>query len=301
MKQQHRFDLEPFTVRPGSSVRLKDVRTGAPPDIVSRLDAQTALAEDIAHMASAQELLWASARHGVLIILQAMDAAGKDGTIKHVMSGVNPQGCSVHAFKAPTDEEVAHHFLWRPIRALPGRGRIAIFNRSYYEEVLVTRVHPKFLERQAINPADIDTQFWQSRYEDINNFERTLTRGGTCVIKIFLNVSKGEQYKRFMQRLDDPEKHWKFSPADVDERALWKQYRKAYEAAIEATSTSWAPWYIVPADDKWFTRACVADIITSRIAELDLRYPVLKDDQQRALEQARSRLLAESKSQQDDD
>jgi PPK2 family polyphosphate:nucleotide phosphotransferase len=301
MKQHHRFDLEPYTVRPRSSVRLKELRTEAPPDLVSRIDAQTALAEDIAHLAAAQELIWASSSHSVLIILQAMDAAGKDGTIKHVMSGVNPQGCSVHSFKAPTDQEVAHHFLWRPIRALPGRGRIAIFNRSYYEEVLVTRVHPKFLERQAINLDDINKEFWETRYEDINNFEHTLTRGGTCIIKIFLHLSKGEQFKRFMERLNDPEKHWKFSPADVDERALWKQYRRAYEAAIEATSTPWAPWYIVPADDKWFTRACVADIITSRIAELDLRYPVLNQEQKQALEQARARLQAEGRGQPEDD
>jgi len=301
MKQHHRFDLQPFIVRPGTAVRLRDFPTGAPPDVLSRMDAQAALAEDIAHLASAQELIWASARHSVLIVLQAMDAAGKDGTIKHVMSGVNPQGCSVHAFKVPTDEEAAHHFLRRPALALPARGRIAIFNRSYYEEVIVTRIRTRFLERQRIDLSTVDDRFWSRRYDEINRFEHALVDADTCIIKIFLHVSKQEQYKRFMERLDDPAKHWKFSPADVDERALWKHYRKAYEAAISATSTEWAPWHIVPADDKWFTRACVADIITSRIAELDPRFPVLSAEQKKALEGARLRLQSERPGQSEDE
>jgi PPK2 family polyphosphate:nucleotide phosphotransferase len=226
----------------------------------------------------------------VLVVLQALDAAGKDGTIKHVMSGVNPQGCQVFSFKKPTAEELDHNFLWRYMRCLPERGRIGIFNRSYYEDVLVVKVHPELLTVQKLPPAKRDKAFWQARYEDINAFERHLVRNGTIILKFFLNVSKKEQKRRFLERLENPETHWKFSASDLAERGFWEQYTTAYEDAFRATSTEWAPWYIVPADHKWATRAIVADILTSAMLGLDLRYPEVTEEQQQALEQARQQL-----------
>jgi PPK2 family polyphosphate:nucleotide phosphotransferase len=251
------------------------------------------LAEDVSQLEAAQELLWASGRYAVLIILQARDAAGKDSTIKHVMTGFNPQGCEVHSFGPPSAEEVRHHFLWRPIRHLPARGRIAIFNRSYHEEILVVRVHPEFLAPQNIAPDEVDDSFWAARCEDINHFERTLARNGTCVIKFFLHVSKQKQKKRLLQRLNEADKHWKFSVGDLRERALWDDYTMAYEAMLSATSTPWAPWYIIPADKKWFTHACVADIVSERIGQLDLEYPKVTKEQRRQLQAAKKKLEAE--------
>ncbi len=252
--------------------------------------AEKLLDEHVDALAEAQKLLYAADTWSLLIVLQAMDAAGKDGTIKHVMSGVNPQGCQVFSFKQPSDEELDHNFLWRCWKAVPERGRIGIFNRSYYEEVLVVRVHPAFLAAQRLPEQDFDERFWQARYEDINNFERHLTRNGTAVLKFFLHVSKEEQRERFLARLDEPEKHWKFSAKDVAERAYWDDYMQAYEDAISATSTDWAPWYIIPADHKWVSRALVANIIATTIKSLDLEFPTINDEKRAQMQAARKML-----------
>ncbi len=300
MARERRLDLGRFLVPPGGKIRLKDYDPGYAGGIKSKADAQKALAEDVSALSSAQELLWASAQSSVLIIFQALDAAGKDGTIKHVMSGVNPQGCDVYGFKAPTEEERLHHFLWRPSRFLPARGRIAIFNRSYYEEVLVVRVHPEFLEHEWLPTKQRQekklAKVWAARYDEINNFEHILTSGGNCVIKFFLHVSRDEQRKRFLERLTNPDKFWKFSPADFRERGHWDAYMAAYEAMLGATSTASAPWYVIPADHKWFMRACVARIIAARINALDLRFPQVSAEKRRQLEQVRQTLEANEKS-----
>jgi PPK2 family polyphosphate:nucleotide phosphotransferase len=209
----------------------------------------------------------------MLLIFQAMDAAGKDSTIKHVMSGVNPQGCQVFSFKHPSNEELDHNFMWRYAKALPERGRIGIFNRSYYEEVLVVKVHAEILAAQRIPNTKPNKDFWQARYDDINCFERHLTQNGTVILKFFLNLSKQEQAKRFLQRLDDPAKHWKFSDSDLKERGYWNDYMDAYENCLNATSTEWAPWHVIPADHKWVSRAMVAHVVTTTVAQLDLKYP----------------------------
>jgi PPK2 family polyphosphate:nucleotide phosphotransferase len=245
-------------------------------------------------LASTQELLYASDRYAVLIILQALDAAGKDGTIKHVMSGVNPQGCTVVSFKQPSAEELGHDFLWRGSKALPQRGRIGIFNRSYYEDVLVTRVHPNLLLDQHLPPeAKHATRLWTQRYEDINAFERHLHRNGTRVVKLFLHVSKDEQKQRFLQRLDDPAKQWKFSSADLEERSHFDEYLRAYEDTITATSTKWAPWYVVPADHKYAARALVGCILVHAIEKLELQLPEITVGGHAALDKARRILLDE--------
>ena len=290
-----------FQVAPGEKVRLKQRETGwAQTSEFKELGkdavkgrAETILAENIAHLAEAQELLYANDVYSVLVILQAMDAAGKDGTIKHVMSGVNPQGCQVFSFKKPSDEELDHNFLWRYMKALPERGRIGIFNRSYYEEVLVVKVHPELHERQKLPAGKRGKSFWQERYDDINHFERHLTRNGTLILKFFLHISKDEQKKRFLERLEDPEKHWKFSTSDLAERGFWKDYMEAFEEAMSATSTEWAPWYIIPADHKWVARAAVADILTSTIGSLRLTYPEVPAEKRKALEEARTQLEEE--------
>jgi PPK2 family polyphosphate:nucleotide phosphotransferase len=291
-----------FRVAPGAEVDLKKFAT-------DRTDSEEAkhLGKDVIkdraleileknrqELSGAQELLYASDTYSVLIVFQAMDAAGKDGTIRHVMSGVNPQGCQVFSFKRPSDEELDHNFLWRYSKCLPERGRIGIFNRSYYEEVLVVKVHPEILERQKLPPGKRNDEFWQARYKDINNFEKHLVRNGTVILKFFLHVSKEEQKKRFLERLGNPEKHWKFSAADLAERAFWKDYRRAFEEAIAATSTEWAPWYIIPADRKSVARALVADIITTEIANLGLEYPEMSPEQMAELEAARRQLENES-------
>jgi len=296
MSKAHQLDHEPFIVPPGKKIQLRDYDTDETGDFTGKKAAERALLEDVTELAAAQNLLWASKQYALIILFQAMDAAGKDGTIKHVMSGVNPQGVNVYSFKAPTDEEKLHHFLWRPMRALPARGMIAIFNRSYYEEVLVVRVHPEFLETQWLPPELRGKNLkhtWQRRYEQINAFEKALSNQNTCFLKFFLNVSKKEQRKRFLERLDDPEKHWKFSSSDLRERAHWDEYQQAYEEMLNATSTEWAPWHIIPADKKWFARACVADIITSRIRRLDLKFPSVSDDERAALAKARHELESE--------
>jgi PPK2 family polyphosphate:nucleotide phosphotransferase len=288
-------------VPPGKKIRLKDYDSGwgqtkelkaLGKDAVKER-AQEILQTHLAELADAQELLYADNRYAVLLVLQALDAAGKDGTIKHVMSGVNPQGCQVFSFKQPSSEELDHNFLWRCMKCLPERGRIGIFNRSYYEEVLVVKVHPEWLEKQQLPPGKRDQAFWQGRYDDINAFERHLVRNGTAILKIYLNVSKEEQKRRFLERLEDPKKHWKFSAGDVAERAHWDQYMKAYEDCLSATSTEEAPWYVVPADFKWATRAVVADLLVSKIRSLQLSFPETSAEQRKGLAQAKRRLLGE--------
>ncbi|MGB5873737.1 MAG: polyphosphate kinase 2 family protein [Bacteroidota bacterium] len=290
-----------FRVSPGKKVRLKDYDPGwmgrkemrRLGKDVRKEKAKAFLEQNLEQLASAQELLWASDTYSVLIVLQAMDAAGKDGLIKHVMSGVNPQGCQVFSFKKPSAEELDHNFLWRCAKRTPERGRIGIFNRSYYEEVLVVKVHPEILKSQKLPPGKRGESFWQKRYEDINNFEKHLARNGTVIMKFFLNVSREEQKKRFLERLENPNKHWKFSEADIAERGFWKDYMKAYEEALSATSTQWAPWYVVPADRKWVSRAVVAEIVTATIASLNLSYPTVSKARKVSLGKAQKSLEAE--------
>jgi PPK2 family polyphosphate:nucleotide phosphotransferase len=272
----HTLHHTPFTVEPGTPAKLHKRDTAATPGFESKAEGKKALAEDIAILAEAQRQLWASRQHSVIVILQAMDAAGKDGAIRHVMSGVNPQGVDVIAFGPPTLDEKLHHFLWRPSRAIPARGRITIFNRSYYEEVLVVRVHPELLEGQWIPRPLKDApleDLWRSRYEDINRMESLWVANGTMILKFFLHLGYDEQRDRLLARLDDPAKNWKFSESDIKERAHWKEYQRAFEDAITATSTHVAPWYVIPADHKWFARAAIADIIADRINDLDLAAP----------------------------
>lgn len=255
--------------------------------------AKEILKQNVQDLAAAQEVLWASNNHAVLVIFQAMDAAGKDGTIEHVTSGLNPAGCEVVSFKAPTPEELDHTFLWRVMKAVPERGKIGIFNRSHYEDVLIVRVHPELLGNSKLEIEGRGEKLWQQRYEDINAFERHLARNGTVILKFFLNVSKEEQRRRLLARLNDPKKTWKFNPSDLDTRDRWADYMRAYEQAISATSTPWAPWHIIPADHKWVMRAMVAAIITHTIRSLDLKFPQLTREQQRGLAAARKRLERE--------
>ena len=257
--------------------------------------AEEDLREFVDELSSAQELLWANGSYSLLIVLQAMDAAGKDGTIKHVMSGVNPQGCRVESFKQPSAVELGHDFLWRCSKALPELGAISMFNRSYYEDVLVTRVHPELLVKSHEMPrGGPDERFWKNRYDDINAFEHHLHRSRTRIVKVFLHVSKEEQKNRLLSRLDDPAKNWKFSVADLAERQHWDEYQSAYEEALSATSTTWAPWYVVPADHKYALRALVGGIIVDVIDQLGLKAPVVSGDSMEALGIARDELLAET-------
>jgi len=288
--------IQQFVVEPGATVNLKNFVTDwtatdnaqeLGKDVIKER-ANEILAESRKQLDAAQELLYASDTNSVLLIFQAMDAAGKDGTIRHVMSGVNPQGCQVYSFKKPSTEELDHNFLWRYMKALPERGRIGIFNRSYYEDVLVVKVHPEWLGPGM--PANPDDKFWEKRYEDINNFEKHLDRNGTLVLKFFLHVSKGEQKRRFLERLNKPDKNWKFSEADMAEREHWKDYQKAFEEALSATSTKRAPWHVIPADRKYVARALVADIVTTAIQGMGLKYPKVSADKMAKLEAARARL-----------
>jgi PPK2 family polyphosphate:nucleotide phosphotransferase len=256
-------------------------------------EAQALLQSNLKRLTAAQELLYANDVYSVLAIFQGMDASGKDGMIEHVMSGVNPQGCQVYSFKRPSDEELDHDFLWRCTRCLPERGRIGIFNRSYYEEVLVVKVHPEWLDRQRLPPGKRGHKFWAQRYDDINALEQHLTRSGTLVLKFFLNISRDEQKRRFLDRLNQPAKHWKFNAADVEERAYWKDYMVAYEQALRATTTESAPWHIIPADHKWAARAMVAGILAHTIEELDLKPPRLNKAQRQSLASARRALQSE--------
>ncbi len=284
--------LARYRVPPGETFRLDRVD---PADTAGMSDeskdARNMLRNGIEVLSDLQGRLYAQDRWGVLIVLQAMDAAGKDGTIKHVMSGINPQGVQVFSFKAPSSEEIDHDFLWRSMRCVPERGRIGIFNRSYYEEVLVVRVHPEILATQKLPARLVTKRIWEERYEDINAFERYLTRNGIVVLKFFLCVSKKEQKRRFLARLDDPEKNWKFSMADAKERGFWNDYMTAYEDAIRATSTPWAPWHVVPADHKWFTRLVVGATIIRTLQGLDLQYPKVGKTRRKELAAVRKALV----------
>ena len=284
-----------YRITNGSRFRLKDIDPNDPWGKRLKPIADEMLKQSRKRMASLQERLYAQDRWSILLIFQAMDAAGKDGTIKHVMSGVNPQGCDVHAFKAPSSEELDHDFLWRTNRRLPRRGHIGIFNRSYYEETLVVRVHQNILAKQQL-PAELVTKnIWRERFEDINAYERYLSRQGVVVRKFFLHVSKDEQRKRFLERLDEPEKHWKFSPADVGERSHFASYMAAYEDMIRHTATEAAPWYVVPADRKWFTRLVVSAAIIDAILSLDPRYPEVNAEARAEFRKLKSALEAEIK------
>ena len=282
---------KPYRVEDGAKFRLKDFDPGDTGGMKSRQHADELLQKGIAEMADLQDKLYAQDRWAVLLIFQAMDAAGKDGAIKHVMSGVNPQGCQVYSFKAPSVEELDHDYLWRTMRCLPERGRIGIFNRSYYEEVLVVRVHKDVLLRERIPQSLIAKNIWKERFEDMHAFERYLWRNGVLIRKFFLNVSKKEQKKRFMERLDNPEKNWKFSAADVKERECWDDYMQAYEEMIQHTASKHAPWYVVPADNKWFTRAVVAGAVVDALESLELAYPTVTPQQKKQLEIARKTLV----------
>ncbi len=286
---------KPFRVTNGKKFRLKDYD---PSDTLHLGDeakprAKEALATGIAALSELQDKLYAQDQWAVLLIFQAMDAAGKDGAIKHVMSGINPQGCEVHSFKAPTTEELDHDFLWRCSKRVPERGRIGIFNRSYYEETLVVRVHPEILAKQKVPRELLTKRLWDERHQDIRSFERYLTRNGVIVRKFFLHVSKEEQKMRFLARIDTPEKNWKFSAADARERGHWDAYQRAYEDTIRQTATDEAPWYVVPADNKWFTRLVVAAAVIDALASLDLAYPEVGGKQLEELDAAKAALLAE--------
>jgi PPK2 family polyphosphate:nucleotide phosphotransferase len=293
--------LGQLVVSPGQAAGIADRDSGwtGGPDFAHlaqdelEVRAREALAGGIAELSDAQELLWASDRLAVLVVLQAMDAAGKDSAIEHVMSGVNPQGVHVVSFKKPSAEELDHDFLWRIARALPERGRIGIFNRSHYEEVVALKVHPEWLAPQRLPPGPRDEAFWRERYEDINAFERHLDRNGTRIVKFFLHVSKEVQKKRFIARLETPGKEWKFNADDVAERAHWDAYMSAFEDALSATSTPWAPWYVIPADHKWLTQALVALVLVEKLRSLDLRWPEVSPDEHAANLQARRELDAE--------
>jgi PPK2 family polyphosphate:nucleotide phosphotransferase len=282
-----------YAVRSGSDFRLKNYDPGDTHGLELKKKASELLARSVKRMAELQEKIYAQDRWAVLLIFQALDAAGKDSVIKHVMSGLNPQGCEVHAFKAPSSEELDHDFLWRTARLLPRRGHIGIFNRSHYEEVLVVRVHPELLARQQLPRELVSKKIWDERYDDINNFERYLTRQGVAIRKFFLHVSRDEQKKRFLERLDEPEKNWKFALADVHERAHYDDYLAAYEDAIRATSTEWAPWYVVPADHKWFTRLVVASAVIETLEGLRPSFPKLDAQRRRELTAARTAVLSE--------
>ncbi len=280
-------------VPPGKKIRLKDFDPGYTAKYYSKEEALEKLETDIVRLSEYQNVLYAQDSYALLIIFQALDAAGKDGTIKHVMAGVNPQGTEVHSFKAPSAEELDHDYLWRHHKAVPERGRIGIFSRSHYEEVVTVQVHQEFLKAERLPPRTVKKDIWKERFDQINDFERYLVRNGVEVLKFFLNVSREEQRKRLLARLNTPEKNWKFSLSDLSERAHWNDYQKAFEAVFNHTSTKWAPWYIIPADHKWFTHVAVADIIVSKLKSLDLKYPTVSKERKQELQIARETLESE--------
>jgi PPK2 family polyphosphate:nucleotide phosphotransferase len=286
--------IERYRVRKGSDFRLADFD---PDDTcgldIDKGDAKDMLAAGVKRLAALQDRLWADDHWAILVILQGIDTSGKDGVIKHVMSGVNPQGCEVHSFKAPSEQEIDHDFLWRASTALPPRGKIGIFNRSYYEETIVVRVHPEFLQKQKLPQQLITDDIWNQRFTDINNFESYLAHNGILTMKFFLNISKKEQLGRLVARIDDPEKRWKFAAHDVEERKLWDPYMQAYEATIRHTATKDAPWYVVPANHKWFTRLVVAATLVERLEQLDLKFPKLDDATVAQLDKIRADLVAQ--------
>ncbi len=286
--------MDVLRVPPGKKINLKkDYDPGFTGKWMTKTEAKQTLVEGIQILAEMQDKLWAQNQYAVLMVLQALDAAGKDGTIKHVMSGVNPQGIDVHSFKGPSSEELDHDYLWRNFKALPSRGRIGIFNRSYYEEVLVVRIHPEFLDKQQLPQHLKGKNIWKRRFEEINNFEKYLVDNGIIVLKLFLYVSKDAQKERFLERTKTPEKNWKFSAADIKERAHWDDYIDAYEDIFNHTSTEWAPWYIVPADHKWFTRLAVAAMLYRTMNKLNLAYPTVSEEQKQALLAAKEELERE--------
>lgn len=290
MNWAHKY-VKPYRVEKGKKFQLKDYDPADTADLHSQAHASELLAKGIARMAELQDKLYAQDHWGLLLILQAMDAAGKDGVIKHVMSGVNPQGCQVYSFKSPSAEELDHDYLWRTARCLPERGRIGIFNRSYYEETLVVRVHPDLLDDERIPPALVTKHIWEERFEDIRSWERYLARNGFVIRKFFLHVSRKEQKRRFLDRLQQPEKNWKFSAADLREREHWDDYMAAYQDMIANTAAAHAPWFIVPADNKWFTRLVVAAAIVDALEDLNLSYPKVDPQKRKALQAARKILL----------
>ena len=285
--------IKPFRVQHGKHFRLKDHDPGETRGLKSHDDATELLQRGIQEMAELQDKLYAQDRWALLVMFQAMDAAGKDSAIKHVMSGVNPQGCQVYAFKEPSAEELDHDYLWRATKVLPRRGEIGIFNRSYYEEVLVVRLHEELLARQHLPPSLVSKHIWKERFDDMRRFERYLTRNGIIVRKFFLNVSREEQKRRFFERLQEPEKNWKLSPTDVRERERWDDYMAVYEEMIAHTATEHSPWYVVPADNKWFTRAVVAEVIVDTLQKLNLRYPKLDAAQRKEMKAAMAELKRE--------
>ena len=279
-----------FRVKDGDGFRLSRCDPADTLGFKSKEEVEDTVAKGVERLSALQEKLYAQDRWAVLLVFQALDAAGKDSTIKHVMSGVNPQGCEVYSFKAPSNEDLDHDFLWRTAKCLPQRGRIGIFNRSYYEEVLVVRVHPELLARQKLPPAVVSKEIWKERYQDIVAFERHLGRNGTLILKFFLHVSRAEQRRRFLERLDKPSKNWKFSAADLAERQHWDAYMDAYEDMIRHTATTGAPWFVVPADHKWFTRLVVVETIIAALDGLDLAFPTVPPDERKALKAARAEL-----------
>ncbi len=289
------MDTSRFLINEGTKLRLKEHSTEFTAEFTDKRDAQKDLAENIEKMRALQDVLYAQDVYSLLIIFQAMDAAGKDGAIEHVMSGINPQGCHVVSFKQPSSEERDHDYLWRHQKALPERGKIGIFNRSHYEEVLVVRVHPAIVQGSQL-PQSVknDPDIWQKRFKHIRDWETHLVENGTHILKFFLNVSKEEQKRRFLSRIDEPEKNWKFSMADVKERGHWDEYMNAYEEAISATSTETAPWHVIPADKKWFTRLAISEIIVNKLESMDLHYPIVSDEQRAALAGAKESLEAET-------
>lgn len=286
------INISEFIAKPSNKFNLSKIKSDYTAGIDSKEKAEKLLKQNIKKMAELQDKLYAQDKYSLLIIFQAMDAAGKDGAIKHVMSGLNPQGTQVYSFKQPSKEELDHGYLWRIQKAVPERGRIGIFNRSHYEEVLIVRVH-NLIRFQQIPKELIDDKIWERRFKQINEFERYLYENGTVIIKFFLNISKEEQKKRFLSRIEDPAKNWKFSSADIEERKYWDDYMKAYQEAIKATSTEYAPWYIVPADKKWFTRLVVSEVIVQTMKKLNLDYPKLSDEQISQLQKCKEILLNE--------
>jgi len=286
--------IDRFRVSKGSGFKLADCDAGDTCGLdIDKKEAKDLLEAGVKRLASLQDRLYADDRWAILMILQGIDTAGKDGVIKHVMSGVNPQGCEVHAFKAPSENEIDHDFLWRTTVALPTRGRIGIFNRSYYEETIVVRVHPEFLRRQRLPEKLITPEIWEQRFEDISNFERHLAHNGVLTLKFFLNISKEEQLRRLLARIDDPEKRWKFQARDVEERKLWDEYMHAYQETIRHTASKYAPWYVVPADHKWFTRLVVAAALVEQMEKLDLKFPKFDDNNLDELARIRAELAAQ--------
>lgn len=296
-KGESRLDLKDYLVKPGKKVRLKDFDTGYKKKSITKQESLEMLESGLKELAETQDKLYAHNQYSILIILQAMDAAGKDGAVKHIMTGFNPLGVKVYSFKAPNAHELDHDYFWRHEVALPARGEIAIHNRSHYENVLVTKVHPEFIMNENIPGIDsvhkIDRKFWEKRYKQIRRFEKNLTDNGTIILKFFLNVSKKEQKKRFLERIDDTTKNWKFSMADLRERGFWDEYQKAYEDCMFKTATNTAPWFVIPADDKWYARLSIAYVIYKEFEKLKLSYPTVNETQRVELQKAKAKLMSE--------